>query len=504
MAQDINRNIKIKVESSAVKDINDIKNKLNSLSDSLANLKALASSIPGEQKKGIKELIDAYREEQKAIKEIEKAEAEANKRRSESSKKALEDLEKQRKAAERLAKEREAQEDKATAKSREKYSFWGEDVWRGSPFKNVFDRYKPTTLLKQQLQKNFEAQDLATQANRAKAAEELSKSFASKKAAITGEAAGAEVVASEAAGAGVAGAAGGGAGAMGAAAANPYILAAIVVLELLKKGFEQFKEDFKAVMGYSLSIKDTFKDIRDTISEYTNMQSGMATYGLGSSLIMNQAARQTQLQYGLSGAQAFAFDRARTLLGIQSEEDFAFMNEAQRTLFNQYMQRQTEFYDRLESSGVLQDIQEMQMDFALFKEEMAMSFMKWIADNKEEIMGVLKGSYTILKAIVSVLTFIFKAVSTILSPIGTLFEDLGLSDYESIGGNISVSDAALRADTSARSLSDRISNNSWSNSKSVNLTTEINFNGSEYQGNDAIVSAIKQYMYGEFVPILTD
>lgn len=438
MARETEKKIKISVQSSGTKELQNIKGLLQNLTKLAEELSETTNESAKEQTNSISTLVKLLQQENIARKE-----------KLDQEKIELDNQKKKEAALKRLREQRQ-EEDRQIASSREKQKFWAEDVWKGSPLQNIWDKVKPTTLLKKQLSKSWSAQD----ASIAKAREAVDAGELAAESSATAEMAAASGATS--------GEAAGVSASSGAAAAGAAILPVIIALELMKRAFDQFKEDFKVVMGYSLSIKDTFKDIRDTMSEYTNMQSGMATYSLGSSLVMNQAARQTQLQYGLSGGQAFAFDRARALLGIQSDEDFAFMNESQRSLFNQYMERQTEFYDRLESSGVLQSIQELQMEFAIFKEEMSMSFMEWIADHKDEIMSVLKGSFIILKGLVTAFAKLF-----------TLF---GIDTSEL--GSISVSDAAAQADISARSLSDRVSNNSWSNNnRSVNMNMTVNATG---------------------------
>lgn len=212
--------------------------------------------------------------------------------------------------------------------------------------------------------------------------------------------------------------------------------------KLIRATYNVVNQTFKSVFGFSISIRDNFKDIFENVKSMTDMYSGMATYSTGSSLITNAAARNVQMQYGLSAGAAYGFDRARQMLGIQSDEDLLYMNESQRALFSSYMQRSQEFYNEMESSGVLQDIQEMQLEFALFKEELSREFLTFLANNKDEIMSILRGVLDVTKWILN-----------------------GITSIVTLGSN-------------STSLSDAVSTNSYrTTNKTVNVTMTNNATG---------------------------
>lgn len=212
--------------------------------------------------------------------------------------------------------------------------------------------------------------------------------------------------------------------------------------KLIRATYNVVNQTFKSVFGFSISIRDNFKDIFQNVKSMTDMYSGMATYSTGSSLITNAAARNVQMQYGLSAGAAYGFDRARQMLGVQSDEDLLYMNESQRALFSSYMQRSQEFYNEMESSGVLQDIQEMQLEFALFKEELSREFLTFLANNKDEIMSILRGVLDVTKWILN-----------------------GITSIVTLGSN-------------STSLSDAVSTNSYrTTNKTVNVTMTNNATG---------------------------
>lgn len=171
-----------------------------------------------------------------------------------------------------------------------------------------------------------------------------------------------------------------------------------------------FNEMSKTMFGVSLSIKDAWGDILNYTKQMTDMYKGMATYATGSSLITNADARQTQMKYGLSSAQTYAFTQTSKLLGINGDEDLMYMNQSQKQAFTQYMQKYSSWYEQLMSSGALQDIQQMQLEFAMFKQEMAVELLQFVAQNKDTLLAAAKGVVSILEWVMKLATKILGGV----------------------------------------------------------------------------------------------
>ena len=171
--------------------------------------------------------------------------------------------------------------------------------------------------------------------------------------------------------------------------------------------FNTFNQNFKSVMGFSLSIKENFADVMENVRKITDMYSGLATYATGSSLVMNAAARETQMKYGLSASAAYGFDQAKSLLGIQSDTDLMYMNAEQRQLFAGYMEKQQQMYNQLESSGVLRNIQELQLEFKMFKQQLAIDFLNWFAKNRDSLMALFTKLLNVTEWILDKLTGAF-------------------------------------------------------------------------------------------------
>ncbi len=231
------------------------------------------------------------------------------------------------------------------------------------------------------------------------------------------------------------------------------------VITTLTKGFGKFNSTLYALTGISVKVSDVFKNILGDMSNFIKVAS---TSDFGTSLITSSSSRSQQLRYGLTGAQNFALSQTMSMLGISGEEDLMYMNTGQRALFTNYMEKYINWYNEVSSSGVLQDIQLMQLDFKMFRQELAMDLLNWISQNKDTIMDAVKATISAAKWIAEILLNIIK-----------FFGNIGTGLF---GGSSSVSiDSANATMTSDRLLSGYSSTN---NSKSVSISMSNTISGS--------------------------
>lgn len=231
------------------------------------------------------------------------------------------------------------------------------------------------------------------------------------------------------------------------------------VITTLTNGFGKFNSTLYALTGISVKVNDIFKNI---LGDMSNFIKAASTSDFGTSLITSSSSRSQQLRYGLTGAQNFALSQTMSMLGISGEEDLMYMNTGQRTLFTSYMEKYINWYNEVSSSGVLQDIQLMQLDFKMFRQELAMDLLNWISQNKDTIMDAVKATISAAKWIAEILLNIIK-----------FFGNIGTGLF---GGSSSVSiDSANATMTSDRLLSGYSSTN---NSKSVSISMSNTISGS--------------------------
>lgn len=224
-----------------------------------------------------------------------------------------------------------------------------------------------------------------------------------------------------------------GSAAGGAAAAAAAIVAILAIVVLLKKAVDELKTLSK-IAHMSLSIKDTMHDIQQKMSNILSPTTGAASYSAGTSLFTNRYGRELQMKYGLSSGQAYAFNIASNMLNIKDEEDIMYMNPNQRNVLLDIMKRQEAWYNKMESSGMLERIQLAQLDLELFKQDMANKFLLWFSENKDTIMSILKGLFSALKWVVEligkIMTF-FNIQSSDYGSGSTMLSDTLGSQYNS-------------------------------------------------------------------------
>lgn len=231
------------------------------------------------------------------------------------------------------------------------------------------------------------------------------------------------------------------------------------IITTLTNGFGKFNSTLYALTGISVKVSDVFKNI---LGDMSNFIKAASTSDFGTSLITSSSSRSQQLRYGLTGAQNFALSQTMSMLGISGEEDLMYMNTGQRALFTNYMEKYINWYNEVSSSGVLQDIQLMQLDFKMFRQELAMDLLNWISQNKDTIMDAVKATISAAKWIAEILLNIIK-----------FFGNIGTGLF---GGSSSVSiDSANATMTSDRLLSGYSSTN---NSKSVSISMSNTISGS--------------------------
>ena len=216
-------------------------------------------------------------------------------------------------------------------------------------------------------------------------------------------------------------------------------------------GFFKFVD--KNIKKLQSTIADFFKS---TISGAKKALEEMASYSLSTSLFTNRTAREQALQYGLSDARNWAFTQTKSMLGIQSDEDLYYMNQAQREKFTEFMDKYSSLYESLKSSGYFTKMQEYQLAMKEFTLNAQMKVAKIIIDNEGLILGFMD----------TMLNF----ASGILSFVGGIHDFLMGNDSKTIASNSGVD---LLAST--------VSNND--NSRVVNINSTISANSTEEANN---------------------
>ena len=235
--------------------------------------------------------------------------------------------------------------------------------------------------------------------------------------------------------------------------------------------FKKFTSDMsKAFDLFGLKFSSLISDIGAGIKAKLS-PTGIASYNVSTSIFSNASARNMQMQYGISGGNAYALNKTMGMLNMSSMEDVMYMNATQKQVFQQLMEKQNAWYDQMQSSGMLQSIQMAQLDFAMLKEELSNKFLIWIGEHKDTILKVMEGSF-------KVMTWIFDKISYIIDLFGgssdntyksTYFSDIGTGTTSTTNNtfNVNQTNNASAILNGEHQLSDTLSANN------VNLVKQI-------------------------------
>lgn len=138
--------------------------------------------------------------------------------------------------------------------------------------------------------------------------------------------------------------------------------------------------------------KQAFKVIDDT-----------AAYSVSTSYKSNTEAREQMLTWGLSESQNYAFTQTKKLMNM-SDEDLYWMNDNQKAMFSELMQKETEIYEQMTSDGTLESFQKMEIDMEVLKQEFYAYVVKFISENKDTIMYCMETGIQLLEGIMKVVS----------------------------------------------------------------------------------------------------
>lgn len=124
---------------------------------------------------------------------------------------------------------------------------------------------------------------------------------------------------------------------------------------------------------------------------------------LQSSLLTNSNTRENVFGYGFSASESYGFDKAKSLLGIQSEEDLWYMNDTQKAKFQEIMMKYSEKYEQLYDSGFFDRYLEYQIEMEDFKYEMQTEIIEFFMENKNTIKEFMQLSMDSMEFIVDAL-----------------------------------------------------------------------------------------------------
>lgn len=126
--------------------------------------------------------------------------------------------------------------------------------------------------------------------------------------------------------------------------------------------------------SFLFSLTGLFKN---ALNELDNM--------VKSSFLTNDVYRTNAFSYGMTAAESYGFEQAKSMLGV-NEENIWYMNDYQREKFRDVMTKYAERYQKLYDSGFFEKYLDFQIEMQEFKLDLQMSIIEFFMNNKDTIM----------------------------------------------------------------------------------------------------------------------
>lgn len=208
-------------------------------------------------------------------------------------------------------------------------------------------------------------------------------------------------------------------------------------------------------------ISDFIGDMFDKALEKLD---DIAGYDLQNTTVFNQEALSLATDYGLTGSDAYAAQKASEQLGYGSVDTLIDnlwnMNDKQREQFNEYMQMYRQSYEN--DKELATNYQQFKFEWQKFQEELQMDLLEWFSNNKDTI-----------KSAMELLISFMKSTLEMLSTIASVF-----------GNETERSDIAKTSATT-----DIINSYKNSNTSNVSVSNTFNVSGGMNQSNSELKNA---------------
>lgn len=223
-----------------------------------------------------------------------------------------------------------------------------------------------------------------------------------------------------------------------------------------------YKAIANAVKKIATFFVNTFKNAFEQLKE-------MATYDAGTSLFSNKSARERQLTFGLSGAQNYAMSTAMRMMNMQGIEDLMWANANQKRQYDRITEILEAQYNKLESSGIMETVQQFQLDMSMMKMQFQNTIYQFIAAHKSQLEKVLQISLVFMEGVLTFLGWIVDGIARIF-------------------GNDNYSSADMLASSSVSNVAN--TDNSRTISATINYTNNQADNGSQKVISESVLNQL--------------
>lgn len=132
-----------------------------------------------------------------------------------------------------------------------------------------------------------------------------------------------------------------------------------------------------------------------------------------SSKLYNSDITSLKWNYGFNSSQAYAYSKANSITGVNSMEDLWKLTSEQREFYSQMFDRYLNQYEKWQESGFLQDFQDFQIEWSLFKENLEVEVVEFFMDNKNTIKSLLTSLMQFLETSLPILNGILQVITSL-------------------------------------------------------------------------------------------
>lgn len=152
----------------------------------------------------------------------------------------------------------------------------------------------------------------------------------------------------------------------------------------------------KALASLKSIVSDSLDELKD-LGSYSRMT--------------DSHVRDLKLGYGLSSSQAYGYDKAMGMLGIESMDDLMWADSQQLSEFKRLFEKYTEYYEETMTPEYIQKQLEYQIAMDEFKQDLKNSVITFFMDNKDTIMSLMDTAMTFMDFTMDVIGDILHAVT---------------------------------------------------------------------------------------------
>lgn len=150
-----------------------------------------------------------------------------------------------------------------------------------------------------------------------------------------------------------------------------------------KQHEEEKKKNREAFAKGLTHIKNEFiKSLANTFKEAWSELNSIVNY----STMTDSNIRDLKLGYGFSSSQAYGFDKALSVTGIDSMEDLMWANSTQLEQFKKAFDKYSTYYQTTMTEDYVAKQIEFQSEMEMFKQDLQNSVISFFMDNKDVIM----------------------------------------------------------------------------------------------------------------------